>query len=384
MKMCFVHDWLTTYGGAELVLKSLLEIWPGTPVYTLIYDRNGNCADIINATHVTGSFINKLPFAKRKHRSFLPLMPLAIEQFDLSEYDVVLSDSHAVAKGVITGPDQLHLSYVFTPIRYAWDLQNQYLTHAKLTRGIKGFLAKSLLHYIRMWDMRTVSGVDHYMCISKYIAQRIWKLYKREAAVIYPPVEIERFSVREDKDDFYLTVSRLVPYKKIDLIVQAFANMPDKRLKVIGAGPEFKALKKKATPNIELMGFQSNQVIEDALQRAKALVYAADEDFGIVPVEAQACGTPVIAYGKGGSLETVLQGKTGFFFFEQTPESLSRAVEEFEQHVKLDCKVIRKHAEGFNKDRFKSEMRTFVEKKAQQFLKDRTPPGKRPGNLSRA
>jgi len=369
MKMCFVHDWLTTYGGAELVLKSLLEIWPGTPIYTLVYDRNGNCADIISSTEITGSFINKLPFAKRKHRSFLPLMPLAIEQFDLSEYDIILSDSHAVAKGVITGPDQLHLSYVFTPIRYAWDLQTQYLTHAGLTRGIKGFMAKSLLHYIRLWDMRTVSCVDHYACISNYIARRIWKLYKREAAVIYPPVELERFSVREDKDDFYLTISRLVPYKKVDLIVKAFANMPDKKLKVIGSGPELKALKKTATPNVELMGFQSNPAIEDALQRAKAFVYAAEEDFGIVPVEAQACGTPVIAYGKGGSLETVVQGKTGFFFPDQTPESLIRAVEAFEQHDKLNCKDIRQHAEKFNKDRFKSEMHTFVEEKAQQFFK---------------
>lgn len=370
MKMCFVHDWMTTYGGAELVLKSLLEIWPGTPVYTLVYDRKGSCADIINSTQVTGSFINKLPFAKSEHRSFLPLMPLAIEQFDLSGYDIVLSDSHAVAKGVITGPDQLHLSYVHTPIRYAWDLQNQYLEHAHLTRGIKGFLAKSLLHYIRIWDMRTVNGVDHYISNSAYIAQRIWKLYKREATVIYPPVELDRFSVREEKDDYYLTISRLVPYKKVDLIVRAFARMPDKKLKVIGAGPELKALKKMATPNVELLGFQSNAFIEDALQRAKAFVYAAEEDFGIVPVEAQACGTPVIAFGKGGSLETVVQGKTGFFFPEQTPESLIRAVEDFEGHDKLDCKAIRKHAERFNKERFKSEMRDYVEKRVQRFFKE--------------
>ena len=371
MKMCFIHDWLTTYGGAELVLKSLLEIWPGTPVYTLVYDAHGNCADIINSTQVTGSFINKMPFARRKHRSYLPLMPLAIEQFDLSGYDLVFSDSHAIAKGVITGPDQLHISYIHTPIRYAWDLQNQYLEHAKLTHGLKGFLAKSLLHYIRMWDMRTVSGVDHYISNSAYIAQRIWKLYKRQATIIHPPVEIERFTVHDKKEDFYLTISRLVPYKKVDLIVRAFSKMPDKKLKVIGAGPELKALRKLAAPNIEFMGFQSDQVVSDSLQQARALIYAAEEDFGIVPVEAQACGTPVIAYGKGGALETVIQGKTGFFFPEQTPESLLNAVQIFENHGKLNSKVIRKHAEGFSKDRFKAEIRTFVEEKTQRFFKDR-------------
>ena len=374
MKMCFVHDWLTTYGGAELVLKSLLEIWPGTPVYTLVYDKNGQCADIINATKVTGSFINKLPFARRKHRSFLPLMPLAIEQLDLSGYDLVISDSHAIAKGVITGPDQLHISYIHTPIRYAWDLQNQYLTHANLTSGIKGFLAKSLLHYIRIWDMRTVSGVDYYISNSAYIARRIWKLYKREAAVIHPPVEIERFKVREEKEDFYLTISRLVPYKKVDLIVQAFTKMPDKQLKVIGAGPEMKALRRKAPPNIEFLGFQSDPVVEDTLQRARAFIYAAEEDFGIVPVEAQACGTPVIAFGKGGALETVIEGKTGIFFPEQTPESLIQAVESFESQQKLDSKKIRQHAEGFNKARFKEEIRNFVEEKTQQFFSERAAP----------
>lgn len=376
MKMCFVHDWLTTYGGAELVLKSLLEIWPGTPVYTLVFDKKGNCADIIDSTRVIGSSINDLPFARRKHRSYLPLMPLAVEQFDLSGYDLVLSDSHAVAKGVITGPDQLHISYIHTPIRYVWDLQNQYLTHAHLTRGIKGFMARSLLHYIRMWDMRTVSGVDHYISNSAYIARRIWKLYKREATVIHPPVEIDRFTAQEEKEDFYLTISRLVPYKKVDLIVRAFSEMPDKRLKVIGTGPEMKALKKIAAPNIEFLGFQSNQMVEDTLQRARALVYAAEEDFGIVLVEAQACGTPVIAYGKGGSLETVIQGKTGVLFPDQTPESLIRAVESFEKQGKFDSKVIRQHAEGFSKDRFKEEMRTFVEGKAQQFFKDHGIPGK--------
>lgn len=370
MKICFVHDWLTTYGGAELVLKTMLEIWPGTPVYTLIYDPKGNCRDIIQSTTVHGSLINRMPFAKRKHRSYLPLMPLAVEQLDLSAYDLVISSSHAVAKGVITGPDQLHISYVYTPIRYAWDLQHQYLTQAGLTRGIKGFTAKSLLHYIRLWDMRTVAGVDHYLAISAFIARRIKKIYKRDATVIYPPVELDRFSPRAEKEDFYLSVSRLVSYKKIDLIVEAFTQMPDKHLIVIGDGPDMKRLKKIATPNIELLGFQDNHTIEDAMQRARALVYAAEEDFGIVPVEAQACGTPVIAYGKGGALETVVPGETGAFFNEQTPEAIIKAVEAFEKEPQLDAFIIRKHAELFSKARFMTDLKSFVNERYQDYFKD--------------
>ncbi len=369
MNMCIIHDWLTTYGGSELVLKCLLEIWPETPIYTLVYDKNGNCRDIIQSTEVKGSFINKLPFAKRKHRAYLPLMPLAIEQFDLSAYDLVLSDSHAIAKGVITGPDQLHISYIHTPVRYAWDLQHQYLRNARLERGLRGFLAKALLHYIRLWDIRTISGVDYYIANSAYIARRIWKLYKRQAQVIHPPVEIDRFQIREDKEDFYLTLSRLVPYKKVDLMVEAFNAMPDKQLVVIGDGPEMSSLKRMAAENITFLGFQSDSSVEDHLQRAKAFVYAAEEDFGIVAVEAQACGTPVIAYGKGGALETVIEGKTGLFFRDQTPESLIQAVEAFENHAEWDGQAIRRHAEMFSKVRFKGEIQSFVDEKAAQFFK---------------
>lgn len=371
MKICFVHDWLTTYGGAELVLKTMLEIWPETPIYTIVYDPEGNCREIIQSTEVHGSFINKLPRAKRKHRSYLPLMPLAIEQFDLSEYDLVISSSHAVAKGVITGPDQLHISYTYTPIRYAWDMQNQYLSQAGLTRGIKGFLAKSLLHYIRIWDMRTVPGVDYYIAISNFISRRIQKRYKRDATVIYPPVDINRFTLNAKKDDFYLTVSRLVPYKKVGLIVEAFSKMPQKHLVVIGDGPGMKRLKKIAAPNIELLGFQDDHVIEDHMQRAKAFVYAAEEDFGIVPVEAQACGTPIIAYGKGGSLETIIENKTGLFFHEQTPESLAEAIESFEKHPPFDPTQIRKNAERFSKTRFIAELKDFVESKYADYFQYR-------------
>ncbi len=371
MKICFVHDWLTTYGGAELVLKTMLEIWPETPIFTLVYNPEGNCREIIRSTEVHGSFINRLPWAKRKHRAYLPLMPLAVEQFDLSDYDLVISSSHAVAKGVITGPDQLHISYVHTPIRYAWDMQNQYLSQAGLTRGLRGFLAKSLLHYIRLWDMRTVPGVDHYLANSEFIARRIKKLYKRDSTVIYPPVDISRFSLKSEKDDFYLTVSRLVPYKKVGLIVEAFSQMPDKRLVVIGDGPGMKRLKKIAAPNVELLGFQPDPVVVDYMQQAKAFVYAAEEDFGIVPVEAQACGTPVIAYGKGGVLESVVEGKTGVFFTEQTPESIIRAVESFEKQPPYDATVIRQNAEQFSKIRFMSDLKAFVKASYAEYFQFR-------------
>ena len=369
MKTCFVHEYLIDYGGAEQVLKGLLEIWPNSPIYTLIYDKNGNCKDIIKSTEVIGSFLNKMPFAKRKHRAYLPLMPLAIEQFDFSGYDLIISASHAIAKGIITGPNQLHISYIHTPIRYAWDMQSQYLSHTRLERGLKGILTRSLLHYLRIWDMRTVAGVDHYIANSRFIARRIMKLYKRGATVINPPVEIDRFSVSNQKEDFYLTVSRLVPYKKVDLIVRAFSQMPKRKLIVIGDGPELIALKNMASTNVTFMGFQSDRVIEDTMQRAKAFIYAAEEDFGIVPVEAQACGTPVIAYGKGGILETVIPGETGFFFPEQSVGALVTAINSFENAIPLDPEKIRRNAERFSKDRFKQKMKDFVEEKVQQYFK---------------
>jgi glycosyltransferase involved in cell wall biosynthesis len=368
MKICFVHEYLIDFGGAEQVLKGLLELWPNAPIFTLIYDENGNCKDIIQSTRVIGSFLNKMPFSKRKHRAYLPLMPLAIEQFELAGYDVVISASHAIAKGVITGPDQLHISYLHTPMRYAWDMQTAYLSDGGLEKGLRSFITRSLLHYLRIWDMRTVAGVDHYIANSQFIARRIMKLYKREATVIHPPVEIDRFTVREDKEDFYVTVSRLVSYKKVDLIVRAFNQMPDRKLVVLGDGPELKSLKAIASSNISFLGFQSDRVIEDTLQRARAFVYAAQEDFGIVPVEAQACGTPVIAFGKGGVLETVVPGETGQFFYQQTPESLADAIEGFERSQPFDPLVIRKNAERFSKNRFKREMQAFVEEKAQAYF----------------
>ncbi|HDK9850228.1 TPA: glycosyltransferase, partial [Klebsiella pneumoniae] len=244
-----------------------------------------------------------------------------IEQLDVSKYNIILSSSHAVAKGILTGPDQLHISYVHSPIRYAWDLQHQYLREAGLDRGLKGKLARLILHKIRMWDYRTANGVDHLIANSKFISRRIKKVYGRDSDVIYPPVDVDRFSLVDEKEDFYFTASRLVPYKRIDLIVEAFSHMPDKKLVVIGDGSEMGKIKSKAARNIEILGYQSNEVMQSTMQKAKAFVFAAEEDFGITPVEAMACGTPVIAYGKGGVLETVkpvgYEAPTGVFFGEQ-------------------------------------------------------------------
>lgn len=370
MKIAVVCDWLVTYAGAEKVLEQILNIYPEADLFALVDFLDEDKRDFIKHKKVTRSFIQYLPKAKTKYRSYLSLMPLAIEQLDLSKYDLIISSSHCVAKGIMTGPNQVHISYVHSPIRYAWDLQHQYLKEAGLTKGLKGWLAKIILHYMRIWDTRTSNGVDYFIANSKFIAKRIWKCYRREADVIYPPVDVEAFEYCDQKEDFYLTASRMVPYKKMDLIVEAFTQMPDKTLIVIGTGPDFDKIQKIAQghDNIKLMGYQPFDVLKEHMQKAKAFVFAAEEDFGITPVEAQACGTPVIAYGKGGSLETVrglgVKDKpTGIFFDKQTKDSLINAVNNFEQQSNLikyeDC---RNNALEFGLDKFKYNFKHYVDK----------------------
>jgi glycosyltransferase involved in cell wall biosynthesis len=368
MRIAFIHDWLVDKGGSENVLSAMLEQWPHAPVYTLVHDHQGPTRSLLNGHTVITSFLQKLPQATRRYRSFLPLMPIAIEQFDLSAFDIVISSSHAVAKGVIIGPDQLHISYVHSPIRYAWELQFQYLREAGLDHGLKSVLVRWLLHYIRLWDTRTANGVDEFVCNSRFVARRIWKVYHRKATVIYPPVDVDKFELCEQKENFYLTASRMVPYKRINLIVEAFAKMSDKRLFVIGNGPDFDKIKAIATPNVILMGYQPLEVLREKMQKAKAFIFAAEEDFGIVPVEAQACGTPVIAFGKGGALETIVNEKTGLFFEEQSVESLLDAISRFEtKKMEFSPYEIRKNAERFSKARFQEEFTSFVNQKWQDF-----------------
>lgn len=372
MKIAIIHDWLVTYAGSERVLEQMLLLYPEADLFSIVDFLPQSQRKFILDKPVKTSIIQNLPFAKKKYRQYLPLMPLAIEQFNLSGYDLVISSSHAVAKGVLTGPNQLHISYVHSPIRYAWDLQHQYLEESGLTDGLKGWLARYMLHKIRMWDYRTSNGVDYFIANSKFISRRIWKVYRREAKVIYPPVAVEDFSLREEKEDFYLTASRMVPYKKMDLIVEAFSRRPDKKLVVIGDGPDFRKIKARAGENVVLMGYQPFHVLKDYMQRAKAFVFAAEEDFGITPVEAQACGTPVIAFGKGGALETV-RGldhipPTGVFFHEQTVPSLLAALDLFEcQKERIIPAACRENALRFSAERFREEFRQFVDQKFESF-----------------
>jgi glycosyltransferase involved in cell wall biosynthesis len=364
MRVAVIHEWFLNVAGSEAVVEQILQLYPGADVYAVVCFLNDTDKRILNGSKVTTSFIQKLPFAQKKYRGYLPLMPFAVEQFDLSGYDLVISSSHAVAKGVLTGPDQIHISYVHSPIRYAWDLQHTYLKEAKLTHGPRSMLARMILHYMRLWDTRTANGVDHFVANSKFISRRIRKIYGRESQVIYPPVHLDQFVIgTAQRGDFYLTASRFVPYKKIPLIVEAFSRMPDKKLVVIGEAPEETATRAIAGPNVELLGYKSRAVLIDYLQRAKAFVFAAEEDFGILPVEAQGCGTPVIAYGKGGALETVVDGQTGVFFPEQTVDSLIDAVKRFEVIApSLDPQAIRRNAERFDATNFRREFKVLVEK----------------------
>ena len=366
MKVAVVCDWLVTYAGAERVLEQILEIYPEADLFAVVDFIKPEERGFIKNKPVTTTFIQNLPKAKTKYRSYLPFMPIAIEQLDVSAYDLVISSSHCVAKGILTGPNQIHISYVHSPIRYAWDLQHQYLRESGLDHGLKGQVAKAVLHYMRMWDMRTSNGVDYFIANSQFIAKRIWKCYRRKAEVIYPPVDIDSFSFCDTKEDYYITASRMVPYKKIDIIVEAFTKMPDKKLIVIGTGPDFEKIKAKAGPNVQMMGYQSNEVLREKMQKAKAFVFAAEEDFGIVPVEAQACGTPVIAYGKGGVLETVKGldqcNSTGVFFYTQTMEAIIKAINVFEHKGRsIQPQYCRKNSERFSKQIFREKFALFIQ-----------------------
>ncbi len=376
LRVALVHEWFIDYSGSERVVEQILQIFPQANLFAVVEFLPSELRGFIQNKSVKTTFIQKLPFAKTKYRSYLPLMPIAIEQLDLSSYDLVLSSSHAVAKGVLTSPNQLHICYVHSPIRYGWDLQHQYLREANLETGFKSWLARWFLHQIRLWDTRTANGVDAFVANSRFIARRIYKVYRREAKVIYPPVNVQDFQVGDGvKDDFYLTAARFVPYKRVDLIVEAFLQMPDKKLIVIGDGAGLPKIRNLAanSANITLIGYQPPQVLREYMQRSRAFVFAAEEDFGITVVEAQACGTPVIAFGKGGALETI-QGleqeqPTGVFFSEQSVESIKLAVGEFEKYSdRFTVDACRTNALRFAPERFREEFSAFVDARWQEFL----------------
>ncbi|WP_299713025.1 glycosyltransferase [uncultured Tenacibaculum sp.] len=367
MKKALVHDWFYTKAGGEKVVEAITDVWSDFDYFSLIdFLNQDHRDDILKGKKANTSFIQKLPRAKKNHRKYLQFFPSAIESLNLSEYDVIISSSSSVAKGVLTHQNQLHICYCHSPMRYAWNLYFDYLNDKNLIRGIKGWYAKKVLHKIRTWDVISSNRVDFFVANSNYIAKRIKKVYNRDAVVIYPPVETDKFELQIEKEDYYVAASRLVSYKKTDIIVEAFNHLPHLKLVIIGDGPEMKKLKKKANSNIKFLGSVDDSKMINTLQKAKALVFAADEDFGILPVEAQSCGTPVIAFKKGGVLETVVENKTGVFYDKQNYKDIIGAIKRFED-LNLDPKEIRENALRFSKDRFKLNFRSFIEEKIKEF-----------------
>jgi glycosyltransferase involved in cell wall biosynthesis len=359
MKVAIVHDWLVTNAGAEKVLRAILDIYPDADIFSLVDFLNDRDREIVlNGKYAQTSFIQKLPFAKKHFRNYLPLFPKAIESLDASEYDIIISSSWAVAKGIKKNKKQLHICYCHTPIRYAWDLYEEYTSSLKQP---KKFIVQKTLEYIRRWDVKTLERVDYFIANSSHVKERIKRIYKRDATVIYPPVDMTRFCLNETKKEYYLTASRLVPYKKTKLIVEAFNNMPDKKLIVIGAGEEYKNIQTIAKSNIALMGYQDDNTLIQHMQNARAFIYAAVEDFGIVPIEAMACGTPVIALNEGGTAETVIDGVNGVHFNQQNVYDICTAIKKFET-LNFHPKEIRKSVLQYTsfKEKFKDAIESYI------------------------
>lgn len=356
MRVALVHDYLTQYGGAERVLEALCEIFPKAPIYTIIYDEK-IVKEKFSGRKIFSSFLQKTPFAKSHHRSFLALMPFAIEQFDLSKYDLVISDSASYAKGVITIPSTRHVCYCHTPTRYAWDDSHKYLRDFPLPSFIKKFVPY-FMTYIRTWDYQASQRPDLYIANSDFVSGRIQKYYKQDSLVVHPPVDISKFEVSEGEKEFFLMVGRLLSYKRFDLAVSVFSKL-GLPLKIIGDGPERRKLEKLAGENIEFLGVLGDEDLKKYYQNSKALIFPQEEDFGIVPLEAMASGRPVIAYNAGGAKETVVEGETGIFFNEQTDEDLINAIKRFEG-IKFNQEKIRAHAAKFSKESFKEKMQKII------------------------
>lgn len=361
----------SSHRGSELVVREILKHIEAE-LYALVDFESVNPKSYLYQRSIGTTFLQHFPLARNGVQKYLPLLPIAIEQLNLKQYDVILSSSHAVAKGILVSPEQLHLCYCHTPMRYAWDLTFDYLEGDRLGRGIPGIFTRYILHRLRQWDVVSANRVDYFIANSQHTARRIWRCYRRRAKVIYPPVDVARFSFQAQKEDFYLTVSRLVSYKRVHLIVEAF-NQLEKPLVVIGEGPQLKQIRKLANSNVRVLGWQSDRVVQEYLQKAKAFVYAACEDFGIALVEAQACGTPVIAYGKGGALETVKDIRcdrrgTGLLFSKQQPEELIRAIATFEElHTKIDLENCRFQAMKFQPTIFKRSYLEFIDRCYEEF-----------------
>jgi glycosyltransferase involved in cell wall biosynthesis len=370
-RVAVVHDWLVTYAGSERVLEQILLVFPDADLFAVVDFVPDADRAFLGGRRPRTTFVQRLPLARSRHRGYLPLMPLAVEQLDLTGYDLVVSSSHAVAKGVIAGPDALHVCYCHSPLRYAWDLQPAYLRDAGLGWGPRGLAARALLHRLRQWDATSANRVDHFVANSAFIARRIAKAYRRDAEVVYPPVDTEAFAPgppapgARARGEYYVTSSRFVPYKRVPMIVEAFRGLPGRRLVVVGDGPERAAVRRAAGPNVELAGHLPRGELLALLRGARAYLFAAVEDFGIAPVEAQACGTPVVAY-RGGALPETVPGldapePCGVLYDAQTPEGLRAGIAAFEgagRRIRPDA--CRRNAERFGAERFRREFAALV------------------------
>jgi glycosyltransferase involved in cell wall biosynthesis len=370
LKIVLVHEWLVFYAGGERVFESFTNIWKDADVFALVDFLNDEHRKIIlKGKHAHTTFIQKLPFAEKKFRSYLPLFPLAIESLNFSKYDIIISSSHAVTKGVRKKPNQLHISYCHSPMRYIWDEAETYFEAAKLNKGLKKIVATKILNYLRKWDLKTAQRPDYLIANSNYIAEKLKRIYNRNSTVIYPPVDVDKFECVNNKDDYYFVASRLVPYKRIDLIVEAFSQMPDKRLVIAGTGPELNKLKSNFLVNVEFIGYQDENSLKELMQKAKAFVFTAEEDFGIVVVEAMACGTPVIALNKGGTAETVVDGKTGILFENQNVEDIKNAVRRFERiEDSFNHNEISEYTKKFSRKIFEEKIKQYVDEKSDEFF----------------
>ena len=365
MRLAIVHDWLTDMGGAERLVINFKELYPEAPIYTTIYNPEKLDKELKNID-VRTSFLQNKRKATTNHQKYFPLMPMAFESFDLNEYDIVLSSSTSCAKGVITNPDTMHICYCNSPMRYGWEF---YYEYTKNMGKLKKMLVKYLMNYMRIWDVTSANRVDYFIANSENVAKRIWKHYRRESVVIHPAVRTKVFNISEIDEDYFLVMSRLVPYKRIDLAVKAF-NELGLPLVVIGGGSELEKLKLMAKDNIKFLGRQPDEVVKEYYAKCRAFIFPGEEDFGITPVEAQASGRPVIAYGKGGALETVVEGKTGLFFNEQTVESLKDAIIKF-QTMKFNKSEIREHAVQFDEEKFKEKIDSFIINSHEEFKKQK-------------
>lgn len=361
MKIALVHDWLTNMAGSEQVVANFRGVYPEAPIYTTVYNPD-KLDDVFKNADVRTSFLQNNKKAREKHQSFFPFMPMAFESFDLNEYDIVLSSSHSTAKGVITNPAAMHVCYCHSPMRYGWEF---YYEYTEEMGKIKKKLLKYFMNYMRVWDQVSSNRVDYFIANSANVSRRIWKHYRRESVVIHPPVRWNMFNISNEDEPYFLILTRLVKYKRVDLAVKAF-NELGLPLVIIGDGEEREKLQQMAKSNITFLGRQSDEAIKEYYSKCRAFIFPGEEDFGITPLEAMSSGRPVIAFGKGGALETVVENKTGIFFKEQTTESLVEAVKKFET-VNFDKNEIRQHAYKWDEVFFKQKIEKFVADKYEEF-----------------